>query len=141
MASIRREIRINRPAGEVWAVVGDPSRLNHWFPGMASAEVDGNRRVVTTDTGIAFPEQIITNDPITRRFQYRITSPIMQEHLGTIDVIDLHDNTSLVVYSTDAVPDPMALIIGGGTGSALKELRQQLESGVGPALNKTEGEG
>ena len=134
MASVRREIRINCSADEVWAVVGNPTLIHYWFPGMTNAVVDGNSRVITTATGITLPEVIVTNDSVARRFQYRIDSPIMQEHLGTIDVFDLHDGTSLVAYSTDAVPDPMALMIGGGTGAALVELKRQLELGEGPAL-------
>ena len=65
------------------------------------------------------PEEIVTNDPIQRRFQYRITAPIVRNHLGTIDVFDLGDGTSLVSYATDCEPDAMALIIGGATGNAL----------------------
>jgi len=53
---------------------------------------------------------------------------ILGEVLGTIDVFDLHDGRSLVSYSTDADPDPVALVIGGATGNALKELKRQLES-------------
>ena len=50
------------------------------------------------------PEQLLTVDPVLRRFQYRITAPMFKEHLGTLDVHDLEDGTSLVVYSTDAEP-------------------------------------
>ena len=46
-----------------------------------------------------------------------------------IDVIDLGDDTCLVVYSTDADPRAMALTIGGATAGALDELRRQMESG------------
>ena len=31
--SIRHEIRIDRPADDVWALAGDPTRLHEWFPG------------------------------------------------------------------------------------------------------------
>ena len=81
------------------------------------------------------PEEIVTNDPIQRRFQYRITAPIVHHHLGTIDVIDLGDGSSLVVYATDCEPDALALIIGGACGNALHELRRQLES----ATDQSEG--
>jgi hypothetical protein len=73
------------------------------------------------------PEQILVNDPIQRRFQYQVTAPLFRFHRGTIDVIDLGDETSLVVYSTDADPRAMALTIGGGTAGALDELQRQLE--------------
>ncbi len=127
MATVRRETRIRRSADDVWALAGDPARLHEWFPGMVSSIVEGSTRTVTTATGIEMPEEILTVDPILRRFQYRITSPIVQQHLGVIDVFDLGDDSSLVAYSTDAQPDAMALIIGGATGGALAELRRQLE--------------
>ena len=69
------------------------------------------------------PEEILVNDDVQRRFQYRITAPMFTHHRGTIDVIDLGDDTCLVVYSTDADPRTMALIIGGGTAGALDELK------------------
>jgi uncharacterized protein YndB with AHSA1/START domain len=133
MASVRRSVRIARPAADVWAVAGDPAALTRWFPGVADAQVDGTTRVITTASGIPMPEEIVTNDPIQHRFQYRITSPIVRSHLGTIDVFDLEDGTSLVSYATDCEPDALALIIGGACGNALHELRRQLEAGTDPS--------
>jgi uncharacterized protein YndB with AHSA1/START domain len=128
MASIRRQLRIDRPASDVWSLVGDPTALPRWFPGVADAQVDGTTRVITTDSGIPMPEEIVTNDRLQRRFQYRITSPIVRNHLGTIDVFDLGDGSSLVSYATDCEPDAMALMIGGATGAAVAELKRQLEN-------------
>ena len=127
MASVRRELIFDHPADEVWAVFADPITIREWFPGVADATVDGTTRVITTVTGLPMPEEIITNDPIQRRFQYRLTTPIVQHHLGTIDVFDLGDGRSLVSYATDAEPDALALMIGGATGNALHELRRQLD--------------
>lgn len=138
-ASIRREGRIARPADDVWAVIGRPELLHLWFPGITACTVDGDRRVITTGTGVEMPEEILTNDPLQRRFQYRITSPLVREHLATIDVVDLGDGTSLVLYATDADPATMALVISGGTGGAIDELRRQLESDEGPALDAVRG--
>ena len=72
-------------------------------------------------------EEILINDPIQRRFQYRITTSMFVHHRGTIDVIDLADDTCLVVYSTDADPRTMALTIGSATAGALDELKRQME--------------
>ena len=74
------------------------------------------------------PEEIVTNDAIQRRFQYRITAGIVHNHLATIDVFALGDGSSLVAYATDCDPDAMALMIGGATGNALLELKRQLEA-------------
>ena len=125
--TVRRHVRIARPAADVWAVVGDPSRIHEWFPGIDAATVDGDVRVVTTGAGLPIPEQIVTDDQVQRRFQYRITGPMVREHLSTLDVLDLGDGTSVAVYSADADPSVMALVIAGAAGNALEHVRQQLE--------------
>ena len=64
-------------------------RSRSWFPGIVDAQVDGTTRVITTASGIPMPEEIVTNDAIQRRFQYRLTGGLVRSHLGTIDVFDL----------------------------------------------------
>jgi uncharacterized protein YndB with AHSA1/START domain len=128
--SVRREVRIECPADEVWAYVGAPERLHEWFPGIEACTVEGDTRVITTGSGIPMPEQLVTIDPLQRRFQYRITAPIVREHLSTIDVIDLGDGTTLVVYSVDADPSTMALVIGGAAGNAIAHLGRMLTGRV-----------
>lgn len=130
LGSIRYQIRIHRPASTVWRLAGDPTRLHEWFPGITSCQVDGNIRVIVLGSGLPMPEEILINDPIQRRFQYRITAPMFKHHRGTIDVIDLGDETCLVVYSTEADPRAMALTIAGATAGALDELQRQMESDV-----------
>lgn len=125
--SVRRQVRINRRPDDVWAIVGDPGRIQEWFPGIVASTVDGSTRVITTGAGIPMPEEIVTNDPLQRRFQYRITSGLVREHLSTLDVLDLGDGTSLVVYAADADPATMALIIAGAAGNALEHLRDVME--------------
>lgn len=124
---MRRHVRIARSADEVWALVGDPARIQEWFPGIVASTVDGTTRVITTGSGLPIPEEIVTNDPIQRRFQYRITGPMIREHLSTLDVIDLDHGTCLAVYAADAVPATMALVIAGAAGNALEHLRTIME--------------
>jgi hypothetical protein len=124
---VRRQVHIACPPDEVWAIVGDPARIQEWFPGIESSTVAGTTRVIVTGSGIPMPEEIVTNDPLQRRFQYRITIPLFREHLSTLDVLDLGDGTSLVVYAADADPATMALVIAGAAGNALDHLRAMLE--------------
>ena len=126
-ASIRREVRIRRSADELWEWVGDPARLAEWWPGITACVVEGDSRTITMGSGLPMPEKLLTIDRLQRRFQYRITAPIFREHTSTIDVHDLGDGTSLVVYSVDAEPSTMALVIGGAAGNALQHLRSLLE--------------
>ena len=139
MASSKHCPRIDRNAAQVWPLIGDPGRIHEWFPGIVSCTVetteDGVSRTVTLGTGIPLVEHIITNDPIAHRFQYRIAGGVFKEHLGTVDVIDLGDGTCLGVYSTDAVPDVMALVIGGATGTALENIKALAETGRLPGTS------
>jgi uncharacterized protein YndB with AHSA1/START domain len=127
MGTIRREVRIARSADEVWAVVGDPTSMTTWFPGVTDCTVDGDQRLITTNTGLPVPEELLIIDPLQRRLQYRVLAPIVTFHLGTLDVIDLEDGTCLVVSSTNTEPPTLALVFGGATGNALGELKRQLE--------------
>jgi hypothetical protein len=109
-----------------WELVGAPERLAEWFPGIDACTVDGSTRTIVTGSGIPMPEALLTTDHTLRRFQYRITSPFFVEHLGTVDVHDLHDGTCLVVYATDAEPAVMALVIGGAARAGLAGLAGRL---------------
>lgn len=139
MASARYHVQIDAPAADVWRVVGRPELLHLWFPGIVDctvAEEGGvTTRTIVTGNGIPMPEQIVTHDHLLRRFQYRITAPMFRSHLATIDVLDLADDTCVVVYSTDAEPAVMALVIGGGSLGALRELKRQFDAGRGPAVD------
>lgn len=125
--TVRRQVRIHRTPDDVWAFIGDPGRIQEWFPGIAASSVEGTTRVITTGAGLAIHEEIVTNDSVQRRFQYRITGGLFQEHLSTLDVLDLEDGTSLVVYGADSVPATMALVIAGAAGNALLHLRDVME--------------
>ena len=113
----------------MWSVVGDPATIHTWFPGIADSVVEGKVRTITLNSGIPLPEDIVTLDPILRRFQYAISGGLFRKHLGTVDVLRLDDESCMVVYGTDAEPDVMALVIGGAAGGALDELKRQFEAG------------
>ena len=127
LGSMRYHRRIRRSAADVWALAGDAARLHEWFPGIASCTVEGTTRTIVTGAGIPMPEEILLCDNTQRRFQYRVASPLFQYHRGSIDVIELGDQECLVVYTTDADPRTMALVVGGATAEALDELQRLME--------------
>ena len=127
MAVVRREILIAREPDDIWPSIGDPAALSTWFPGIVSAEVNGTTRLINTASGLTMPEEILTNDPQRRVFSYRLTGPMVRDHLGTIEVRAAGHGASLVSYETRCEPDTIALILGGACGNALHELRRQLE--------------
>jgi hypothetical protein len=114
--------------------VGRPELLHLWFPGIVDCEVDGTTRTITTGVGLTLVEVILTNDPLQRRFQYRIAGGLFREHLATIDVVELAPERCLITYASDADPATMAIVLGGAMTGALEELAGQLERGAGPAI-------
>jgi hypothetical protein len=135
VATMRREIWIDRAADDVWAVVGDPAAVATWFPNMVRVEIDGDQRTITLASGLPLIERVAVR-PDLRRFQYRLHGALpVEEHLASIDVIPgptgdskAHDRC-LVVYSTDVVPHALAPIIDGAAGEALDSLKQLMEDG------------
>ena len=131
MATIRYERRIKASPDTVWGVVRNPASIPEWFPGITSCDMDGKLRTIHLANGLSMPENIIVSDDIARRFAYSIVSPLYRSHLGTIDVIEIGPQDSLCVYSTTAEPDVLALVIGGGTYSALDEIQRIAEEREG----------
>ncbi|MFZ6005280.1 MAG: SRPBCC family protein [Actinomycetota bacterium] len=138
-ASERRQRIVNVSADTAWQVVGRPELLHLWFPGIVDCKVEGTTRTITTGIGLALAEDILTNDPVQRRFQYRIAGGLFKEHLASIDVIALTPTSCVITYASDADPATMAIVLGGATAGALDELAQQLESGAGPAIDALNG--
>lgn len=134
-ASERRQRIIEVSAGRAWEVVGRPELLHLWFPGIVDCVVDGRTRTITTGMGLSLTEDLLTNDPLQRRFQYRISGGFFKEHLASIDVIELGPQRCLVTYASDADPATMAIVLGGAMEGALAELARQLEAGAGPAVD------
>lgn len=127
MASLRHERRVAASPDELWRVVTRLDSLPEWFPGVVSCVVDGHHRTVTLATGIEMPEEILVNDPLRRRFVYRITSPLYRCHLGVIDLIEVGERDTLCVYSTTAEPDVLALLVAGASVGALEGLARLVE--------------
>jgi carbon monoxide dehydrogenase subunit G len=135
-ASVRRQALIAAPADAVWAVVTRADVLATWFPGLQQVVMKTPTvRTITTGVGLSLDEEILTNDPLQRRFQYRISGGFFREHLASIDVLPLADQTCLVTYASDADPATMAIVLGGVMEGALASLKQQVEAGSGPALD------
>lgn len=128
MATIRRQVFINRSADDVWALVGRPDLLHEWFP-TTGTKMEGNTRWIYLASGLTFEEEIVTLDHALRRFQYKIVNnPLISTHLGTADVIEDPHGGCVVTYSTDMEPEVLALIIGGAAGAGLQKLKQIMES-------------
>ncbi|MGD9531887.1 MAG: hypothetical protein AB7V44_34515 [Pseudonocardia sp.] len=67
---------------------------------------------------------VVTSDPALRRLQYRAVGgdlPV-ESHLGTVDVIELEPNRTIVVYSTEIEPASLADAFDGAISEAVAAL-------------------
>jgi len=127
MATIRSHARVHRTSEDVWKIVGDPTRIVEWFPGVTEATVEGNNRTLMLKAGLPVHEEIVTLDHRMRRFQYRITGPLpIKYHLGTMDVIEDGEPGCLLMYSTEISPDPMAFVLDGVISEGIGNLARML---------------
>lgn len=137
LGSIRHHRIFDYPADCVWEIAGDPSRLHEWFPGITHCVVDGSHRKITLANGLVMPEEILVNDRLQRRFQYRITTPLFVFHRGTIDVIALDQRSCIAIYTTEADPRAMALVVAGAASEALVNLSALLAVNGQPSQSDT----
>jgi hypothetical protein len=127
MATVRKDIRIDRPADDVWKVVSDVGAIADWFPMIESSSASGSTRSCTVAGGGELEEEIVTNDPALRRLQYRIKEGMPVDfHLATIDVLEDGDG-ALVIYGADLEPDEVADVMGPAFESGLEGLKAHLE--------------
>lgn len=105
MAKARAEIDINRPADEVWAVVGDFGGIGGWMPGIESCHVDGDDRVLKM-MGMEVIERLERRDDEEREIVYGIVGGVpVINHKATITVTPQGAN-SHVTWDVD-VDDEM----------------------------------
>lgn len=127
MATIRHHAHIERSPEDVWKVVSDAGAISNWFPGIDTSSAEGNtRRCSVGESELA--EEIVTVDDELRRFQYRISEGPMpvEFHLGTVDVLPDGDG-SLVIYSTEILPDSAKPLLDPSIASGVQGLKAYLE--------------
>jgi len=128
MASLRSTARISRPAEEVWEVVSDAAGISAWFPGIEHATAGDGTRSCTLAGGQRLEEDVVNVDDSLRRFQYTITGGMpVEQHLGTVDVLEDGPGQSLVVYSTEITPDSLADLMSPSIEGGVQGLKAHLE--------------
>jgi hypothetical protein len=127
MATVRHHVVMDVSADTAWKLLGDPSRVAEWFPGITGCTIEGTTRTVVLGSGLEMPEEIVTVDELQRRFQYSLRVGLVRSHLSTIDVLEVGSERCCCVYGVDADPAVMALLIGGNAGDGLVRAKAMLE--------------
>lgn len=131
MATVDKQVRIERPAAEVWDVVGDVGGLAAWFPGIASSSVDDAQRVCELEGGAGtLVETIVAYDDAARTYEYQITDAPMpvESHHARVEVRPDGEEATVVSWRTEVEPDGTAEAMDGMFDQALAQLKEHLEA-------------
>jgi carbon monoxide dehydrogenase subunit G len=125
MGQARAEIDIDRPADEVWAVVGDFGGIATWMPGIESCVLDGDDRIIKT-MGMEVTERLERRDEQERVLVYAIVAgvPIIN-HKATITVVP-RGSTSQVTWDVD-VDNEMTEVLHQMYQQSLQALKDHLQ--------------
>jgi carbon monoxide dehydrogenase subunit G len=120
------EIKIDKPADAVWAVVGDFGGIGGWMPGIESCVVDGDDRILKT-MGMEITERLERRDDDARELVYGIAGGVtgLANHKATITVIPEGDD-SLVTWDVEVEPDEMTDMMQGIYQQSLQALKDHL---------------
>ena len=125
MGEARAEITIDRPADDVWAVIGNFGELT-WMPGVETCELDGDDRILGM-FGMRIVERQLARDDEERTLTYGIVDGDMKPevHRATIKVMPAGSG-SFVTWDVET-DDAMVEVMQGAYTGALAALKEQLE--------------
>jgi carbon monoxide dehydrogenase subunit G len=136
VASVRVEIGVGRPAGEVWEAVADVGAVHRrLLPGrVIDARVEGDERILTMPDGTQVRELIVAVDHEARRMAYSVVGgqrlPITYHH-AAFQVFE-EGGTSRLVWTTDVLPHAMAPAVRARVERGIVEIKDRLEEARRP---------
>jgi hypothetical protein len=130
MATIQKEIVIDAAIDFVWDAVRDVGAVHQRLtPGvLTDSHRDGEARVVTFASGLVARELIVTIDDTARRIAYASVGGRLRHHNASIQLFEVSDHRTQLVWITDLLPDEMAPTINGLVEQGSQIMKRTLES-------------
>ena len=130
MATIHKEIEIERSAAFVWDAIRDVGAIHkRLVPGfVVDCKLEGDARVVTFANGMVARELIVSVDDETRRHSWSARSDNLIHHNASVQVFPEGQDTCRVVWIADLLPNEVAPAVGEMIQQALETMRQTLAS-------------
>ena len=135
MASIRKELRLDAGAGEVWDAFKDVWAVHtRLAPGFVTdCRRDGDDRIVAFANGVVAREVIVDVDDAARRLVYSARSERLVHHNASFQVFEDRPGRCRVVWIADVLPHAAAGAIGAMMEQGVAAMRKALGSHSGPA--------
>ena len=130
MASIRREIRIHRPAAFVWDRVRDVGNIHRRLvPGfVADCRLEGDSRHLKFGNGATIREIIVDVDDKALRHAWSARGEPFTHHNASLQVFADGDDACRVVWIADLMPHEIAPTIAGMIEQGLATMKATLEA-------------
>ncbi len=124
--ALRIEHPLRQDADAIWAVVGDPVRID-WVPGVASCTMDDDVRRFSMAGAGELAERILSRDPERRRLEYSViqSTPPLKAHRAAIEVIEQAEGC-LLIWETEVLPEAVEPFIRRSMEAALAQLETLL---------------
>lgn len=102
--AIRIEHQFGFSAESVWAIVGQPDRVD-WVPGVKGCEFDGEIRRFSLPRAGKLAERILSLDDLAREIHYGVieSNPPLIDHHASINVVP-NGEGSVMIWSTEVKP-------------------------------------
>ena len=129
MASVHREIVIERPVDDVWDALADVGALHtRLAPGFVSdCRLEPGARVVTFANGMVARELIVDVDAERRRVAWAVVGGRLSHHNASAQVFAEGAHATRFVWIADFLPDEHAAAIATMIDHGLAAIKRHLD--------------
>jgi carbon monoxide dehydrogenase subunit G len=130
MASIRKEVQIKAPPGQVWDSLRDVGALHtRLAPGfVVDTRMDGDARIVTFGNGMVVREEIVDVDDAARRVVWAIVGGQFHHYNGTAQVFPDGAGISRFVWTADLLPNDLSGAVAGMIEQGIAVIKKTMEA-------------
>ncbi len=132
MASIRKEVAINKSAADVWDAMRDVSNVHRRVVAgfVTACHMEGDVRVVTFVNGAVAREPIVDVNDDDRRLVWAAVGGNLTHYNSSAQVFDEGQGRCRVVWTSDLLPHEMAPAISGMMDLGIAAMKRTLEGPV-----------
>jgi carbon monoxide dehydrogenase subunit G len=129
MASVQREIVVERPPKFVWDAIRDFGGLDRRLvPGFVTrVELDGTTRTVTFANGTQAREVLVDSNDQARRLVYAVVGGRLTAHSASVQVFAEGKGTR-IVWIADFLPNELQPYIAGQMDEAAEAMKRALSN-------------
>lgn len=130
MATINKEIEINRSREFVWDAIRDVGNIHKRLVVgfVTDCKLEGDWRTVTFANGMTVRELIVSIDDQTCRHSWSVRTDMLKHHNASAQVFSEGPEKCRVVWIADVMPNAAAAVMDGMIQQGLSAMKQTLEA-------------